>query len=83
MRFGAWRQDSVGIVCIVGLLGLSRPASAQSTVPLYAGVAPGSEAWTFPEKIVALGDVGPVVTNVSQPTLTVFRPDPPTTPRRR
>jgi hypothetical protein len=31
------------VVLIAGLLGLGRPACAQSIIPLYSGVAPGSE----------------------------------------
>ena len=63
------------VVLAASLLGATTPMFAQSTVRLYSGVAPGSENWSFPESIVA-GPYGPMVTNVSQPTLTVYRPDP-------
>ena len=70
-------RNALSVVLIAGLLGLGRPVCAQSTTPLYPGVAPGSGEWTFPETIVNLGEpFGPWITNVSQPTLTVFRPDP-------
>jgi acetyl esterase/lipase len=68
----------LNVALIAGLLGVGQPAYAQSTIRLYSGVAPGSEKWTFPETVVALGEPIPieaVITNVSQPTLTVFRPD--------
>ena len=63
------------VILVASLLGSSTPLFAQSTIRLYSGVAPGSENWSFPESIVA-GPYGPMVTNVSQPTLTVYRPDP-------
>jgi len=67
---------SVVYFLIAGLLGSAQPVWAQSTIPLYGGVAPGSAGWTLPETVVNLEPVGAVVTNVSRPTLTVFRPDP-------
>jgi acetyl esterase/lipase len=63
------------VIFVASLLASSRPLFAQSTIRLYSGVAPGSESWSLPESIVA-GPFGPMVTNVSQPTLTVYRPDP-------
>ena len=63
------------VILVASLLGVSTPLFAQSTIRLYSGTAPGSEDWSFPESIVA-GPFGPMVTNVSQPTLTVYRPDP-------
>ena len=70
------RRNALSVILIAGLLGVGRPVCAQSTIPLYSGVALGSEGWAFPETIVSLGEpIGPVITNVSQPTLTVFRPD--------
>lgn len=76
------RQNVLGGVLIAGLLGVGPPAYAQSTIPLYSGVAPGSEGWTFPEGVVTLPPpgVGTVITNVSKPTLVVFQPD--STPTR-
>lgn len=71
-------RAALSVILIAGLLGVSQPVRAQSTIPLYSGVAPGSERWTFPERVVTLGEpipIGAVITNVSQPTLTVFRPD--------
>ena len=55
----------------------AQPVSAQTTIRLYAGVAPGSESWSLPEQTITTlvpGVTG--VANVSEPTLTVFRPNP-------
>ena len=71
-------RAALSVILIAGLLGVGQPVRAQSTIPLYSGVAPGSEKWTLPETVVTLGEpipLGAVITNVSQPTLTVFRPD--------
>lgn len=64
---------------VLGLVVISAPLAAQEAIQLYPGPAPGTEDWTF--------DVGEkeyfskifnteVVTNVSQPTLTPYLPDP-------
>src|SRR4029453_9852561 len=63
------------VILVASLLGVSTPLFAQSTIGLYPRPAPGLEDWSFPESIVA-GPFGPMVTNVSQPTLTVYQPDP-------
>ncbi|UWZ84975.1 alpha/beta hydrolase [Occallatibacter riparius] len=48
---------------------------AQQTIQLYPGAAPGTPAQTFPEKqYYSEAWHTNVVTNVSQPTLTVFKP---------
>jgi len=46
----------------------------QKVIQLYKGVAPGSESWTYTEKFDS--SLMPLVYNVSQPTLTVYAPDP-------
>src|SRR6187401_3025143 len=48
--------------------------SQQKVIHLYKGVAPGSESWTYSEKFDS--SLMPLVYNVSQPTLTVYLPDP-------
>jgi acetyl esterase/lipase len=67
------RKCAVGIVCTV--LSLVAVAAAQDVIPLYPGIAPGSTQQNYPEKqyysTVWHTDV---VTNVTQPTLTVFKP---------
>lgn len=49
-------------------------AGAQ-TVNLWPGVAPGSEKWTYKEKIVENTPIGTVAFNVTAPTLTAFLPE--------
>jgi acetyl esterase/lipase len=49
-------------------------ASAQ-TVPIWPGVAPGSEHWTQLERTIEHTPLGAVVLNVVTPTLTLFLPD--------
>ncbi|HJZ62828.1 MAG TPA: alpha/beta hydrolase [Candidatus Acidoferrum sp.] len=55
----------------------STPASAQDVIALYAGTPPGSEPANYPEKQY-FSNIWKteVVTNVTKPTLTVFKPTP-------
>src|SRR5438309_1539451 len=51
--------------------------SGQEVIRLYSGAAPGSEDWNYPEKqYFSKVWNTEVVTNVTQPTLTVYKPDP-------
>src|SRR5947209_17157434 len=51
--------------------------SGQEVIRLYSGAAPGSEDWNYPEKqYFSKAWNTEVVTNVTQPTLTVYKPDP-------
>jgi acetyl esterase/lipase len=61
------------------LLFASSLASAQDVIPLYPGTPPGSEPANYPEKeyFSKLWNTE-VVTNVTKPTLTVFKPAPET-----
>jgi acetyl esterase/lipase len=70
MRIFAFR-----LFCIVLLL--APIASAQDVLPLYPGVAPGSAPENYPEKqyFSKVWNTD-VVTNVTRPTLTVFKPLP-------
>lgn len=58
------------------MLALASAANAQKVIPLYSGAAPGSEKWTHQEKeyFSPLWNTQ-VVTNVVNPTLTVYAPD--------
>jgi len=50
---------------------------AQQVIHLYSGAAPGSEDWNYPEKqFFSKMWHTEVVTNVTQPALTVYKPDP-------
>jgi acetyl esterase/lipase len=67
----------VNIAITTGLLLiLAGTAQAQKVIRLYPGAPPGSESWTHQEKeyFSPIWNTQ-VVTNVSQPTLTVFLPE--------
>lgn len=57
-------------------LGATPLARAQEEIRLWPARAPGSEHWTIPESIASSPSGGRVITNVSDPTLTAFLPDP-------
>ena len=48
----------------------------QKVIQLYSGAAPGSESWTYNEKVYHQGSRDAIVYDVSHPTLTVFPADP-------
>lgn len=64
----------LGVTLAAGLLMLNC-ASAQTTVDIWPGVAPGSEKWTYSEKAIDKSPAGPIVVNVAKPTLTAYLPD--------
>ena len=66
---------NVRTLCFVLLLAAR--ANAQDVVPLYPGTAPGSTQENYPEKeYFSKVWNTEVVTNVTKPTLTVFKPSP-------
>jgi hypothetical protein len=56
-------------------LALCSGANAQTELRLWPGTAPGSESWSIPESVTRSPSGDRVITNVSEPTLTVFLPD--------
>jgi acetyl esterase/lipase len=52
-------------------------ACAQQVIPLYKGAAPGSEKWTWDEKVINSPNGGSMVVEVSKPTLTAYVPPTP------
>ena len=62
-------------ICLVAFLAAS--LGAQEVIHLYSGAAPGSEGGSYPEKqyFSTIWNTE-VVTNVTQPTLTLYKPDP-------
>src|SRR5579871_1943359 len=60
---------------VAGLLALSVTASTQQVLPVWPGVAPGSENWTQKEVEYLDGGKRKMVRNVVQPTLTAYLPD--------
>lgn len=58
------------------LAALAALTIAPQTVPIWNGVAPGSERWTQQETIVKDTPLGTVAFNVVTPKLTAYLPDP-------
>ena len=71
MRAGLSRLVACAAFALCSLL----PAHAQTEVRLWPREAPGSENWSIPESITTSPSGDRVVTNVSDPSLTVFLPD--------
>ena len=51
-------------------------ARAQTEIQLWPQGAPGSERWSIPQSVTSSPSGERVITNVSDPSLTVFLPDP-------
>lgn len=54
---------------------LCSTVNAQTELRLWPSKAPGSEHWSIPESVATSPSGDRVITNVSEPTLTVFLPD--------
>jgi dienelactone hydrolase len=65
-------------VITAGLLAIAGDAVAQAPqdIRLWPGKAPGSETWTLPETTTTSPAGDRTITNVSDPTVTVFLPPP-------
>jgi len=64
---------------IITIFALSVTSRAQQVIPVWPGVAPGSETWTQKEETTGLPPLAAgssLVRNVTRPTLTVFLPNP-------
>ena len=66
---------SPGFAIVLGAVGVAQ-AQAPLEIRLWPDGAPGSEDWAVPETVTASPSGDRVVANVSDPTLTVFLPDP-------
>ena len=56
--------------------GTFAAAPAPQEIRLWPGKAPGTENWSVPESVTTSPNGDRTVSNVSDPTLTVFLPDP-------
>lgn len=70
MRYATLRM--AGAIAFTFLIASS---ACSQTLNIWPGVAPGSENWTWKEKIVDNTSLGTVVFNVVTPTLTVYLPE--------
>ena len=68
--------DFTRAVIGIGLLAIASDAAAQAPqeIRLWPGKAPGSENWTVPEATTTSPTGDRTITNVSDPTVTVFLP---------
>jgi acetyl esterase/lipase len=65
------------VTIVLGTMGVAHAQIQNGTeIRLWPDGAPGSESWAVPESVTAGPSGDRVVTNVSDPTLTVFLPDP-------
>jgi hypothetical protein len=60
---------------IVFFIFLITSSACSQTLNIWPGAAPGSENWTWKEKIVDNTPLGTVIFNVVTPTLTVYLPE--------
>ncbi len=59
----------------VFLLAIVASSLTGQTIPIWPGVAPGSESWTHKERIEKDTPLGAVIFNVVTPTLTAYLPE--------
>jgi acetyl esterase/lipase len=64
------------VLCAAIALCAAAPTYAQTEVRLWPNGAPGSERWSIAESVASSPSGDRVITNVSDPSLTVFLPDP-------
>ncbi len=64
------------VLCAAIARGSVAPAQAQTEIRLWPDGAPGSEHWSIAESSTGSPSGERVITNVSDPSLTVFLPDP-------
>jgi len=68
---------NVRTAVLFALLLVAGVAAAEpQTLRLWPGKAPGSEAWQLPETVTTTPAGERIVTNVSEPTLTLYLPEP-------
>jgi acetyl esterase/lipase len=67
------KKITTGILCLLFAFSVK---AQQKVIPLYPGVAPGSEKWTWSEQENANNMYhSNAIFNISKPTLTVYPPD--------
>lgn len=70
MKSKATCAIAISLICIAGTMFAQQPV-----IPLYPGVAPGSENAKQKEAVFIAADQQPRIRNVTRPTLTVYLPD--------
>src|SRR5215471_6613605 len=70
------RSKPLRIIAGIIFIGLaSAAATAQTTVAIWPGIAPGSEGWKQQKKAIDDTPIGRVIFNVVTPTLTAYLPE--------
>lgn len=64
------------LLMLHSLAAVAALTTASQTIPVWNGVAPGSQTWTQRETVVPNTPLGTVAFNVVTPTLTAYLPDP-------
>jgi acetyl esterase/lipase len=70
------RTNAAIAALAASLLHATGAGAAPQELRLWPGKAPGSETWSLPESVTRAPNGERIVTNVSEPTLTVYLPDP-------
>lgn len=65
-----------GLMPLLVVMAHAATAAAPQEIRLWPGKAPGTEKWLVPESVTTSANGERTVANVSDPTLTVFLPDP-------
>lgn len=75
---GSWARASIGarLAVVSWLLAAGVAAAQPEELRLWPGKAPGSESWAQTETVTTSPAGDRIVTNVSDPTLTVLLPEP-------
>ncbi len=79
MRFPrdlVWLASLLATPFAMGAQNTAAAPTAPTEMRLWPGKAPGTEKWTVPETVTTSPNGDRTVSNVSDPTLTVFLPDP-------
>ena len=63
---------SILLAFVIALPLAGELAAPEKEIPLYPGVAPGSEKWDWSERIVTSGSGMPVAQNVVRPVLQYY-----------
>ncbi len=69
------RYATLSMAGAIAFTLLIASSACSQTLNIWPGVAPGSENWTWEEKIVHNTPIGTVVFNVVTPTLTAYLPE--------
>jgi acetyl esterase/lipase len=77
MRAKAWLNICGSMILLASSVARAAPEAEHAVIPVWPGIAPGSETWTQKEVDYTIGsEHKQMVRNVTRPTLTLYLPDP-------